>query len=107
MRRAISRYTALCRKLQETRSPHLSCERIPDIAGSFIDKATHQQIVQHLKNSLVFDEGDDAFRLLLAYEYWRAARLDDAIREYQAIVERDSMQSLVAQRMIRQIRGSS
>ena len=80
------------------------CGFVQDLSGSFIEKRKHDFIVEHLRNSLDLDVEDDAIRLLLAYEYWRCGRETEALKEYQIIVQRDNMQSVIAAQMISEIK---
>lgn len=103
LRAAVGKYTRLCRKLEESRSGSAQRNAIRDISGAFIDRAIHEQIVTHLQQSLILDDEDDGIRLMLAYEYWRAAKVAEAAVEYHRIVQRGSMQGLVAARMLEEI----
>lgn len=100
---AIGKYNRIVSKIERSRSDIPQATFLRDLSGSYIDRKLHEQAVEHLRESLVLDDEDDAVRLLLAAELWRADRLDEALGEYHKIVERGSLQSIVAERMVEEI----
>lgn len=76
---------------------------VQDLAGAFVDVQIVERLLAHLRASLTLDVEDDAIRLLFATELWGLGRMQEALLEYRAIVERDSMQAVVASRMVDEI----
>jgi hypothetical protein len=93
----------LIRSATETPRPGF----VKDLSGTYVDGVLVEKLLSHLRASLVLDDEDDAVRLLLASEFWGLNRMGEALSEYRKIVERDSMQSVVATRMIEEIARTS
>ena len=107
LRKAITKYGQLQRRLEESMQSDPFPESIRGLSGKYMSKVTHDALIAHLLESLVLDDVDDGIRLLLAYEYWRANKIDAAREQYQRIAGRGSMQAMVATRMLEQIGTSS
>ena len=103
LRKAITKYGRLQRRLEESMQPEPFPDSMRGISGGYMSRVTHDALISHLLESLVLDDADDSIRLLLAYEYWRANKLEAAREEYQRIVGRGSMQAMVATRMLSQM----
>ena len=89
--------------MQQSASPLGGEGRIRDVSGTFVDANLASELISFLRESLVLDECDDAVRLVLAGELWGIGRWDEARAEYQRIVDRGSMQSVVASRVLIEI----
>lgn len=107
IRGAMGKYTRLRTALAKSASVGPRQGYVADISGTFVDHAIAEDMLEHLRKCLPFDEEDDAIRLVLASELWGLNRMPEALAEYERIVRRDSMQSVVAQRMIEEIRKRS
>jgi hypothetical protein len=100
---AVKKYNRLTSRLEAGRTDSSEPGKVIDRSGTYIDGYVHQLILDHLHGSLHLDDEDDAIRLLLAYEYWRVGNKTQAVEEYKGIVARDSMQSIVARRMLEEM----
>jgi hypothetical protein len=103
IRAAISKLNRLRAELVRSAADVPRPGYVQDLSGAFVDGRVVEKLLAHLRASLTLDVEDDAIRLLFATELWGLGRMQEALLEYRAIVERDSMQAVVASRMVEEI----